>query len=84
MKLVKNFFQSVPDLKILTFGSKYFTVRDCDIALTKNQNIFLKTPDNVEAKNCEEFINKVITYIVEEGFVPKAKDNKKVHVWVYN
>jgi hypothetical protein len=87
MPKVQNFFETVPDLKLLTFGSKYFSIGKCDIALTKNQNIFLKTPDNIDAKNREQtgaFINNIINYIVEEGFVPKAKDNKKVHVWVYN
>jgi hypothetical protein len=87
MPKVQNFFQSIPDLKLLTLGSKYFKVGNCDIALTKNQNIFIKTPSNIDASKKDEaqvFINSVIDYLVEEGFVPKAKDNKKVHVWVYN
>tara|TARA_B100000214_G_scaffold365818_1_gene334031 strand:+ start:484 stop:747 length:264 start_codon:yes stop_codon:yes gene_type:complete len=87
MPKVENFFQSVPDLNILTFGSKYFKVGKADIALTKNQNIFLKTPSNIDPKDREitqQFINNIIDYLVNEGFVPKAKDKKKVHVWVYN
>jgi len=86
MAKVVNFFQSIPDLNLLTFGSKYFKVGKCDIALTKNQNIFMKTPDGIGDNNGEatEYVNSIITYLVEEGFVPKAKDNKKVHVWVYN
>ena len=87
MAKVVNFFQTVPDLKLLTLGSKYFRVGKCDIALTKNQNIFLKTPPEIDASNREEaskYINSIIDYIVEEGFVPKAKENKKVHIWVYN
>ena len=87
MPKVQNFFESIPDLKILTYGSRYFSIGECDIALTKNQNIFLKTPKSIDPKNKEktqDFINKAIDYLVDEGFVPKAKDNKKVHVWVYN
>ena len=87
MSKVVNFFQTVPDLKLLTLGSKYFRVGKCDIALTKNQNIFLKTPPEIDASNREvasQYINSIIDYIVEEGFVPKAKENKKVHIWVYN
>jgi len=46
----------------------------------------MKTPDGIGDNNGEatEYVNSIITYLVEEGFVPKAKDNKKVHVWVYN
>lgn len=86
MAKVKNFFQSIPDLKLLTYGSKYFKIGKCDIALTKNQNIFMKVPDGIDAnkKEASEYVNNIITYLVEEGFCPKAKDNKKVHVWVYN
>jgi len=43
MAKVVNFFQSIPDLNLLTFGSKYFKVGKCDIALTKNQNIYEDT-----------------------------------------
>jgi|TARA_B100000131_G_C18081227_1_gene598329 hypothetical protein len=78
-----NFFEKVPDLKLLTFGSKYLSLLNCDIALTKNENIFIKTP-KMGDKKTKKFVDNVITYMVDEGFVPKAKHNKKVHVWVYN
>jgi len=84
MGKVKNFFQSVPDLKLLTYGSKYFSIRGIDVALTNNQNIFIKLPPNIERENHPYLIDKTINYIVEEGFVPKALEKKKVHVWVYN
>ncbi len=80
-----NFFKSIHDLKILTKGSSYFTVMGHDIALTKNQNLFIKVPEaSYKTGTAKELIDNIIGYLVVEGFLPKTKLNKKVSVWVYN
>ena len=81
-----NFFESNYDLNILTLGSKYLTLGSFDIALTKNQNIFIKLPEKeYESQDeCQADIDYIIGYLADEGFLPKAKEKKKVKVWVYN
>lgn len=80
-----NFFKSVSDLNTLTRGSNYFTVGGCDVALTKNQNLFIKLPKSLyKTDTTQKSVDKVIGYLIVEGFLPKTLSNKKVNVWVYN
>ena len=45
---VGNFFLVDPDLKLLTWGSSYFSIGKADIAITKSQNVFIKIPSLVD------------------------------------
>ena len=87
MKKLKNFFTNSFYLKKLTRGSKYFSIQDFDIALTEAQNVFIKVPSNVDMKNPELVKTKtdyLVNYLENEEFLPKLKEKKQVHVWVYN
>jgi hypothetical protein len=81
-----NYFESELELQILTEGCKYLSISGNDIALTKNQNIFIKVY-NEDHKLTEEVaknrIDYIIKYLIDEDFVPKSKKNKKIYVWVY-
>lgn len=87
MKKLKNFFTNSYYLKKLTRGSKYFSIQDFDIALTEAQNVFIKVPSTIDMKNPELVKTKtdyLVNYLENEGFLPKLKEKKQVHVWVYN
>ena len=87
MKKVKNFFLRDKYLKLLTGGSKYITVSEFDIAITTNQNVYIKIPeqfDSLESDQLREKTDNVINYLDQEGFLPKMERDKRVHVWVYN
>lgn len=81
-----NFFESNQDLNILTSGSKYLRLGYFDIAVTRNQNLFIKLPNkSYETQNeCQHDVDYVIGYLADEGFLPKTQEKKKVKVWVYN
>jgi len=87
MKKVKNFFLRDKYLKLLTCGSKYITVSEFDIAITTNQNVYIKIPeqfDSLEPEQLREKTDNVVNYLDQEGFLPKMERDKRVHVWVYN
>jgi hypothetical protein len=87
MGKVTNFFLKDKYLKLLTGGSRYITVCEFDVAITKNENVYIKIPIKYEALRTEEIREKtdaVVNYLDVEGFLPKMKIDKKVHVWVYN
>jgi len=82
---VGNFFLVDPDLKLLTWGSSYFSIGKADIAITKSQNVFIKIPSLVDESDRNKFVNNTLNYLIEEGFVNKHKEvDNKIHVWVYN
>ena len=86
-KSLKNFFLKDKYLKLLTGGSNYLTVGDYDVAITNNENVYIKIPEKFEDLQSDELRIKtdgVIEYLDDEGFLPKMKRNKRVHVWVYN
>jgi len=86
-KSLKNFFLKDKYLKLLTGGSNYLTVGDYDVAITNNENVYIKIPEKYEALQSDELrikTDSVIEYLDDEGFLPKMKRNKRVHVWVYN
>tara|TARA_R100001143_G_scaffold44981_1_gene40281 strand:- start:80 stop:346 length:267 start_codon:yes stop_codon:yes gene_type:complete len=86
-KSLKNFFLKDKYLKLLTGGSNYLTVGDYDVAITNNENVYIKIPEKFEDLQPDELRIKtdgVIEYLDDEGFLPKMKRNKRVHVWVYN
>jgi hypothetical protein len=83
----KNFFFKDKYLKLLTGGSNYLTVGDYDVAITNNENVYIKIPekyDDLEPDELRVKTDSVIEYLDDEGFLPKMKRNKRVHVWVYN
>ncbi len=83
----KNFFFKDKYLKLLTGGSNYLTVGDYDVAITNNENVYIKIPekyDDLEPDELRIKTDSVIEYLDDEGFLPKMKRNKRVHVWVYN
>ena len=83
----KNFFFKDKYLKLLTGGSNYLTVGDYDVAITNNENVYIKIPekyDDLEPDELRVKTDSVIVYLDDEGFLPKMKRNKRVHVWVYN
>jgi hypothetical protein len=83
----KNFFFKDKYLKLLTGGSNYLTVGDYDVAITNNENVYIKIPEKYDELQSDELRVKtdgVIEYLDNEGFLPKMKRNKRVHVWVYN
>jgi hypothetical protein len=85
--VLKNFFFKDKYLKLLTGGSKYLTVGDYDVAITNNENVYIKIPEKYDELQSDELRVKtdgVIEYLDNEGFLPKMKRNKRVHVWVYN
>ena len=87
MKKVQNFFLTDFYLKKFTQGSTYLTVPDFDVAVTKNENVFIKVPSHFDFSNSnliKERTDKIVQYLDEEGFLPKMKQKKQVHVWVYN
>ena len=87
MKKVTNFFLTDKYLKLLTGGSRFITVCEFDIAITKNENVYIKIPTKYEALEPEmvrEKTDNVVNYLDLEGFLPKMKKDKRVHVWVYN
>ena len=87
MGKVTNFFLKDKYLKLLTGGSRYITVCEFDVAITKKENVYIKIPIKYEALRTEEIREKtdaVVNYLDVEGFLPKMKIDKKVHVWVYN
>ncbi len=87
MKKLKNFFTNSYYLKKLTKDSTYLSIQDYDIALTKAQNVFIKVPSTVDMKDPEFVKYKtdfLVGYLENEGFLPKLKEKKQVHVWVYN
>ena len=87
MKKVKNFFLRDKYLRLLTGGSKYITVSEFDIAITTNQNVYIKIPeqfDSLEQEQLREKTDNVVNYLDQEGFLPKMERDKRVHVWVYN
>lgn len=86
-KSLKNFFFKDKYLKLLTGGSNYLTVGDYDVAITNNENVYIKIPEKFEDLQSDELrikTDSVIEYLDDEGFLPKMKRNKRVHVWVYN
>jgi hypothetical protein len=86
-KSLKNFFLKDKYLKLLTGGSNYLTVGDYDVAITNNENVYIKIPEKFEDLQSDELrikTDSVIEYLDQEGFLPKMKRNKRVHVWVYN
>ena len=86
-KSLKNFFFKDKYLKLLTGGSNYLTVGDYDVAITNNENVYIKIPekyDDLEPDELRVKTDSVIEYLDDEGFLPKMKRNKRVHVWVYN
>ena len=86
-KSLKNFFLKDKYLKLLTGGSNYLTVGDYDVAITNNENVYIKIPEKYEALQSDELrikTDSVIEYLDDEGFLPKMKRNERVHVWVYN
>tara|TARA_R110000824_G_scaffold384663_1_gene578730 strand:- start:252 stop:518 length:267 start_codon:yes stop_codon:yes gene_type:complete len=86
-KSLKNFFLKDKYLKLLTGGSNYLTVGDYDVAITNNENVYIKIPEKFEDLQSDELrikTDSVIEYLDDEGFLPKMKRNKRVHVWVYN
>ena len=83
----KNFFFKDKYLKLLTGGSNYLTVGDYDVAITNNENVYIKIPekyDDLEPDELRVKTDSVIEYLDDEGFLPKMKRNKRVNVWVYN
>ncbi len=85
--VLKNFFFKDKYLKLLTGGSNYLTVGDYDVAITNNENVYIKIPEKFEDLQSDELrikTDSVIEYLDDEGFLPKMKRNKRVHVWVYN
>lgn len=87
MKKVKNFFLRDKYLKLLTGGSKYVTISEFDVAVTANQNVYIKIPeqfDSLKPDKLREKTDNVVNYLDEEGFLPKMGRDKRVHVWVYN
>jgi hypothetical protein len=85
--VLKNFFFKDKYLKLLTGGSNYLTVGDYDVAITNNENVYIKIPEKYDELQSDELRVKtdgVIEYLDNEGFLPKMKRNKRVHVWVYN
>jgi hypothetical protein len=85
--VLKNFFFKDKYLKLLTGGSNYLTVGDYDVAITNNENVYIKIPekyDDLEPDELRVKTDSVIEYLDDEGFLPKMKRNKRVHVWVYN
>ena len=81
-----NYFESELELQILTEGCNYLSVAGHDIALTKNQNIFIKiyNEDNkLSELDVKTRVDNIIKYLIHEGFIPKTKKNKKIYVWVY-
>ena len=87
MKKVNNFFLCDKYLKLLTGGSRYITVNDFDVAITSNENVYIKIPIKYESLEPEQIRQKtdaVVNYLDLEGFLPKMKIDKKVYVWVYN
>ncbi len=94
-----NYFLTSTELRILTNGCKYISLNGVDVALTREQNIFIKLmPRKYENETTEDEttedesavseyiknrIDGAIKYVVEEGYITKSKKNKKVHVWVY-
>ena len=83
----KNFFFKDKYLKLLTGGSNYLTVGDYDVAITNNENVYIKIPEKYDDLEPDELwvkTDSVIEYLDDEGFLPKMKRNKRVHVWVYN
>ncbi|MCK5605220.1 hypothetical protein KAR91_25235 [Candidatus Pacearchaeota archaeon] len=87
MKKVKNFFLRDKYLKLLTGGSKYITVSEFDVAVTTNQNVYIKIPehfDSLQPEKLREKTDNVVNYLDQEGFLPKMERDKRVHVWVYN
>ena len=86
-KSLKNFFLKDKYLKLLTGGPNYLTVGDYDVAITNNENVYIKIPEKFEDLQSDELrikTDSVIEYLDDEGFLPKMKRNKRVHVWVYN
>ena len=52
-----------------------------------NENVYIKIPEKFEDLQSDELrikTDSVIEYLDDEGFLPKMKRNKRVHVWVYN
>ena len=55
MKKVNNFFLCDKYLKLLTGGSRYITVNDFDVAITSNENVYIKDLVTLQ-KVYEDFI----------------------------
>lgn len=74
---IKNYFKSNEDLKTLTDKCVYISTRTADVAITSKGNLFLKF--NIRVRNRNKLIEKLILYLIEEGW----KIKKTCSIFVY-
>lgn len=73
----KNYFKSNDDLKILTDKCVYISTRAADVAITSKGNLFVKFKGKL--KNRNKSIQKLIVYLIDEGW----KIKKTCNIFMY-
>lgn len=69
----KNFFNTSEDLKVLTDKCVYISTHNADMAITSKGNLFIKL--KVRTRNRNKIIEKMVSYLIKEGWKIKQTCN---------